>query len=459
MYTNSTGSYNTALGKDALRSNTTASNNTAVGYQAGYSNQTGAANTFIGYQAGYSTTGGPNGRNVFVGEAAGYSNTSGRWNTYIGHYAGQAMTTGQSNTIIGRYDGNQFGLDIRTANNYIVLSDGDGNPRMQFDSSGFSFQQGTAFYNKKLVVEGSPNLGSYKGYLILAKAYVSGLQNKSVVQGTFTLIRGSTGSGERNDVYYVDSSSGYNGDTFSVKVQSGRDSFFVQTVKVTYGGVVYHAIETSVSGGEPDNGVWFNGFYYNCSPIYTDATYCSSITAYGYADASNLNETQALYLQNGRLQFPATQNASSNANTLDDYEEGSFTSTVTYSTTLTATPPTSTTTITGYYTKIGNVVTCTFPEITKATFGGSSVIISNFTVPFSSSNNGTWATNAVGFYNIEGQYGGAIVNTNVTYMVQVQPNSTTMNVIAQTTNLGGGAYWRLVDASSSVRFSITYRTP
>jgi hypothetical protein len=34
------------------------------------------------------------------------------------------------------YNGNQGGLDIRTASNYIVLSDGDGNPRQIIDGSG-----------------------------------------------------------------------------------------------------------------------------------------------------------------------------------------------------------------------------------------------------------------------------------------------------------------------------------
>ena len=43
------------------------------------------------------------------------------------------MTTGSDNTILGGYNGNQGGLDIRTANNYIVLSDGDGNPRINND--------------------------------------------------------------------------------------------------------------------------------------------------------------------------------------------------------------------------------------------------------------------------------------------------------------------------------------
>lgn len=123
---NSTGSYNSAFGPGALANNTTANGNVGMGYQAGYSNQVGSYNTFIGHQAGYNTTGSPNGRNVFVGEQAGYTNTSGRWNTYIGHYAGQAMTTGQSNTIVGRYDGNMNGLDLRSSSNNIVLADGDG---------------------------------------------------------------------------------------------------------------------------------------------------------------------------------------------------------------------------------------------------------------------------------------------------------------------------------------------
>ena len=48
----------------------------------------------------------------------------------------------------------------------------------------------------------------------------------------------------------------------------------------------------------------------------------------------------------GRLKFPATQNASSDVNTLDDYEEGSFTPTL----------DSGTCSGTCYYTKIGRVV-------------------------------------------------------------------------------------------------------
>ena len=112
---NTTGYYNTASGVSALQNNTTASNNTAVGYQAGYSQTTADYNTFVGYYAGRSTTGDQN--------------------TFLGKFAGNAVTTGTLNTIIGAYNGNQGGLDIRTASNYIVLSDGGGNPLISTNST------------------------------------------------------------------------------------------------------------------------------------------------------------------------------------------------------------------------------------------------------------------------------------------------------------------------------------
>jgi trimeric autotransporter adhesin len=137
LQSNTTGSYNIAVGTGALQANTTASNNTAVGYQAGYSNATATYNTFLGYTAGYSYTGTSDSYSTFIGSRAGYLTTSGVRNTFIGEGAGYTVTTGARNTILGRYDGNQGSLDIRTASNYIVLSDGDGNPRGYFNASGY----------------------------------------------------------------------------------------------------------------------------------------------------------------------------------------------------------------------------------------------------------------------------------------------------------------------------------
>jgi hypothetical protein len=144
LSSNTTGTFNIAFGNQALNSNTTASNNTAVGYQALYTQTTPTyPNTAFGYQAGYSVTTG-NG-NTFIGHQAGYAVTTGSGNTFVGpsnsassNPAGNAMTTGSSNTILGGFTGNQGGLDIRTASNYIVLSDGAGNPRAWFKNDGYN---------------------------------------------------------------------------------------------------------------------------------------------------------------------------------------------------------------------------------------------------------------------------------------------------------------------------------
>ena len=135
LYSNTTGGSNTALGLQALFSNTTASNNTAVGYQAGYTNTTSSYNTIFGAQAGYLFTNASDGFNTFLGRQSGY-NTTGTKNTFVGDGSAYLVTTGSKNTVVGMFTGNQGGLDIRTASNYIVLSDGDGNPRIVVNGSG-----------------------------------------------------------------------------------------------------------------------------------------------------------------------------------------------------------------------------------------------------------------------------------------------------------------------------------
>jgi hypothetical protein len=132
---NTTGEYNSGFGTYSLRSNTTGSSNTAVGLDSLRNNTTSSNNVVVGYQAGYSHTG-TTGKNALFGSTAGYSLTSGGNNTFIGTEAGYSVTTGTKNTIIGQYNGNLGGLDIRTASNWVVLSEGDGNIRAACDNNG-----------------------------------------------------------------------------------------------------------------------------------------------------------------------------------------------------------------------------------------------------------------------------------------------------------------------------------
>jgi len=133
MRFNTTGSSNVGIGSGALAQNTTASNNVAVGYQALYTNATGATITAVGHQAAKVTTVNDG---TFIGAFSGTAVTTGAGNTFLGYASGYYITTGSKNTIIGQYTGNQDGLDIRTASNYVVLSDGDGNRAAYWQSGG-----------------------------------------------------------------------------------------------------------------------------------------------------------------------------------------------------------------------------------------------------------------------------------------------------------------------------------
>jgi len=90
-----------------------------------------------------------------------------------------------------------------------------------------------------------------------------------------------------------------------------------------------------------------------------------------------------LQVSNG-ITFPATQSASSDANTLDDYEEGTFTPTLTSS----GGTLTSVSVGTGYYTKVGNVVTINCrPAITTNGTGSGAIYIGGF--PFALTGSGS----------------------------------------------------------------------
>ena len=83
------------------------------------------------------------------------------------------------------------------------------------------------------------------------------------------------------------------------------------------------------------------------------------------------------------ITFPATQAASSNANTLDDYEEGTWTPVLTFATTGTMTYTASV--ASGVYTKIGNVVTCRVALALSAFTAGTASGIARISLPFTSS--------------------------------------------------------------------------
>ena len=118
---NTTGASNSAFGYQSLYTNSTGSYNTALGNSALYSNTTASNNTAVGYQAGYTSNGGSN---VYVGYQAGYTAGNGTDNVCIGFKAGYGMTTGHDNICLGSSAGYNGGTNaITTGYANVILGE------------------------------------------------------------------------------------------------------------------------------------------------------------------------------------------------------------------------------------------------------------------------------------------------------------------------------------------------
>jgi hypothetical protein len=135
-------------------------------------------NIAIGDQVLVSLSSG-SGRNIGIGELSYYDTTSGQYNIGIGERAGQKVTTGAYNVILGAYDGNTGGLDIRTSSNNVVIADGQGNIRQYINSSG-NVGIKTTIVTEALTVAGVVSATSFYGTL-----------NANQLTGTLPAIDGS----------------------------------------------------------------------------------------------------------------------------------------------------------------------------------------------------------------------------------------------------------------------------
>jgi hypothetical protein len=141
----------------------------------------------------------------------------------------------------------------------------------------------------------------------------------------------------------------------------------------------------------------------------------------------------------GQIKFPSTQNASSNANTLDDYEEGTWTPTIVGITTAgTATYSTQT----GRYTKMGRLVFVEFSVAWTGHTGVGTMVVDG--LPFASgsgvSSPASLVFDSVTFAN---QVTGRVPNTT-TYVQPVTMSTgaafATLSVDAAGTITGGAFY-------------------
>jgi hypothetical protein len=158
-----------------------------------------------------------------------------------------------------------------------------------------------------------------------------------------------------------------------------------------------------------------------------------------------------LITANGGIKFPATQVASADANTLDDYEEGTWTPTIVASS---SNPSVTYSIQAGYYTKIGRQVFIQgIVELTARTGGSGQARISG--LPFTISNATQGAT--VGLVGQMKNFTSSFGDTDG-QMIVVRPNgnSTVCNFFES--NETQGDDWPIgnIGATFLTRFSVTY---
>ena len=148
------------------------------------------------------------------------------------------------------------------------------------------------------------------------------------------------------------------------------------------------------------------------------------------------------------ITFPATQSNSSNANTLDDYEEGSWTPIVT----ATGVSGVAYSRQVGYYTKIGNAVSIMFTADLSSKGTGGSGQIGISPLPFVP---GTYGANLNADYSI------LVDNLDAARYqchIQILQSDTTAGLIASgsTTGSHAGLTWAQIGNSSVFRCGLTY---
>ena len=283
LYNNSSGIRNTAIGTEALNANTTASNNTAVGYQAGYSNTTGTDIAALGLQALKANTTGS--QNTAFGSVALTANTTASHNSAFGYAALFNNTTGASNVALGNYT---LQANTTASNNTAV---------------GYQASYSNTTGELNTTLGWRAGYSNTTGVRCTAIGYQAGYSNTTssynlfvgVQAGYFTTGSANTFVGQRSD-----------GQGAGNAVTTGSNNTILGGYNGNQGGLDIRTANNHIVLSDGDG-----------NPLISTA------------DNQTVALEGAVPNSGTGITFPATQSASSNANTLDDYEEGTWTPTLT----------------------------------------------------------------------------------------------------------------------------------
>ena len=325
------GSYNVAMGQDALGENTTVNGSTAIGYESQLA-QNGGNNTTLGYQSMKLTGGGSCFSNVgigtfalyrhsgqyavAIGEAAGYTNSA-HFTTAIGAESLRNNTDGQFNTAVG------YG-SLKTN------VDGDKNTAVGYKSL-FTFEAGSDGHggNSALGWESGMDLNTGKQNTLIGENAGGNLTDgdQNTALGSYALAQTIAGSSNNTALGFYACGAGdiTNSGITAVGAYALAENVAGQknvAVGFQAGNVLTAGSQNTIVGYDADTD---DNSATNQTVIGSEVT--------GVADNSvtlgNASVT-AVYMASNKgavvycsgVNFPDTPVESADDNTLDDYEEG-----------------------------------------------------------------------------------------------------------------------------------------
>ena len=146
---------------------------------------------------------------------------------------------------------------------------------------------------------------------------------------------------------------------------------------------------------------------------------------------------------------------SSVTNNLQNGTDGTWTSTVTYSTTLTNTSGgDATLTVTGNYHKVGKVYYWSLPNLTRdTTFSGNDVIINKFTLPATANSNSVNSRGIVGGYKLQGRYNTSDLTSDGQVYWSISAGNAYATLVYLQLNSSGTGFARLNGSGANVKLA------
>ncbi len=356
--TNDDGTFNIAIGNSALSdTHHLSENNIAIGLLAGASTSEDTESK----------------NNIFIGKLAGFLGTDALYNNcmYLGDSTVPSGSTPDHEIVIGSG----------------ITGNGDNTVTIGNSSNTDNYLQGKLNLGNAIAIGDSGthySVGDVNiaiGSDALQNAYSGSEYNISI--GNAALYNMTTGADNNIAIGNFAGSSLANDSSSDNSIFIGKYAGVLSSTDMVYNKCMYIGDYTVPSGSDPNNEIVIGDVAVGNGDN-TVTLGNNSITDTYFKGIVNIEDT-------GQIKFPATRNASSNVNTLDDYEEGTFTPTLAFSTTSAGLTYASQY---GYYVKIGSLVSFAL-NIALSDLGTSAGYVQINGLPFTAANNSMHIPSAV----------------------------------------------------------------